>query len=149
MEWIQQQEQIRGGPLNILVRSDSMSLVQVLKSNNWKYGDTWLKQIKQVLYNLNSITTLLWISSHCDIPGNEQADELEKKGSMKNQENIPVTHSILKGKEIGTYPRKSKGNIWRETKSEDGNRKNLAKESKNTIFQTMHRTHNRIQSIQS
>ena len=83
LEWIQQQEQIRGGPLNIPVSSDSMSLVQSLKSNNWKDGDTYLKQIKQVLYNLNSII-ILWIPSHCDIPGNEQADELAKKGSMKN-----------------------------------------------------------------
>ena len=39
---------------------------------------------------------------------------------------------------MGIYSRKS--NIWRETKSKDGNRKNLAKESKNTIFQTTHET---------
>ena len=51
--------------------------------------------------------TLLWIPSHCDIPGNEQADELAKKGSMKNQENIPVTHSILKTK--------IKGKKWEST----------------------------------
>ena len=108
----------------------------------------------QTLYNLNSIITLLWIPSYCDIPGNEQADELAKKGSMKNQENIPVTHSILKAKIKGkkwepTHERARKGNIWRETKSKDGNRNNLAKESKNTIFQTTHGTHSRTQSIQS
>ena len=49
-----------------------------------------------MLYNLNSVITLLWIPSHCDIPGNEQADELANKRSMKNQENFPITHSILK-----------------------------------------------------
>ena len=76
LEWSQQQEEIRGEPQITLVSSDSMSLVDALKSNNWKNGDPWLKQIKQMSYNL----TLLWIPSHCVIPGNERADELANKG---------------------------------------------------------------------
>lgn len=42
--------------------------------------------------------TLLWIPSHCDIPGNERADALAKEGSELNQENTLVTHKIVKSK---------------------------------------------------
>ena len=41
---------------------------------------------------------LLWIPSHCDIPGNERADALAKEGSELNQDNTPVTHKIVKSK---------------------------------------------------
>ena len=98
LEWIEGNELATGETGTILISSDSMSLAQSLRINNWKDKDPWLKLIKHTLCRLESKIIMLWIPSHCDIPGNERADELAKLGSNMNQEAIPVTHSIIKAK---------------------------------------------------
>ena len=42
--------------------------------------------------------TLLWIPSHCDINGNEIANELAKDGTTMDQSRTIVTHKIVKTK---------------------------------------------------
>ncbi len=84
--------------LKFLICSDSKSMCDALKQNNWKDRDPWLKKIKEEMYQLEVDTTLLWIPSHCDVDGNEQADELAKRGTTKSQDGIPVTHNIMKAK---------------------------------------------------
>ena len=57
-----------------------------------------IKENKKVLFELKEPITLLWIPSHCDISGNEKADELAKAGGEQDQVDIPVTHQIVKSK---------------------------------------------------
>jgi ribonuclease HI len=82
----------------ILICSDSMSLAQSLDKNRWKDMDPWLQRIKDVLFELTSQITLLWIPAHCDIEGNERADELARMGTEMNQDATIVTHKIVKAK---------------------------------------------------
>jgi ribonuclease HI len=99
MEWINGIGEDTGIPaLAVLICTDSLSLVSALQNNNWKDKDPWLKTIKHLLRQTETNITLLWIPSHCDIPGNERADELAKLGSALNQDNVPITHRIIKAK---------------------------------------------------
>ena len=82
----------------VLVCSDSMSLAQALDRNNWKDSDHWTKEIKEELHGMTTEVTLLWIPSHCDIEGNEKADELARVGTEMSQEGVVVTHKIIKAK---------------------------------------------------
>ncbi len=38
-----------------------------------------MKEIKEELHEMRTEVTLLWIPSHCDIEGNERADELARQ----------------------------------------------------------------------
>ena len=92
MEWLQE------NPQTSLICTDSLSLHSALSDNNWKDKDPWLKEIKKILFNLSHSTTILWVPSHCGIPGNGRADELAKAGSELPQDGIPVIHQIIKAK---------------------------------------------------
>ena len=99
LEWLQEHHH------NALICTDSLSLHSALEQNNHKDRDPWLKNIKKALFQLGTTVTLLWIPSHCDIPGNDKADELAKQGSEMNQEGVPVTHAIVKAKiKARTWP---------------------------------------------
>ena len=96
IKWIRNNEV----PVNetILICSDSMSLAQALDNGSWKDSDPWIKLIKDELHVVIPKVILLWIPSHCDVDGNERADELARKGAEMSQENIFVTHKIVKAK---------------------------------------------------
>ena len=85
-------------PQTSTICTDSLSLHSALASNDWKDKDPWLKQIKMKMFELQYSTTVLWVPSHCGIPGNDKADELAKTGSELPQDDIPVTHQIMKAK---------------------------------------------------
>ena len=51
-----------------------------------------------MLAEIKSDVTILWVPSHCNIDGNEKADELAKTGTSKDQSTVPITHSIRKAK---------------------------------------------------
>ena len=85
-------------PQTSTICTDSLSLHSALASNDWKDKDPWLKQIKMKMFELQYSTTVLWVPSHCGIPGNDKADELAKAGSELPQDDIPVTHQIMKAK---------------------------------------------------
>ena len=59
------------------------TLVNSLSNTSWKVKDEWLKLIKKMLAEIQSKVTVLWIPSHCDIEGNERADELANRGRLK------------------------------------------------------------------
>ena len=75
---------------------------------------------KKLLLNTADEVTVLWIPSHCDIPGNDKADA----GSELNQDNTPVTHQIVKSKikarkwsilhqkAMDTYGNRRKPDFW-------------------------------------
>jgi len=96
--WIKEKEDKEGEQLSILIATDSESLVNSLKNRSWKIQDEWLKKIKKTLAEIRSTITVLWIPSHCDIEGNEKADDLANKGRTKDQNNVPVTQAIVKAK---------------------------------------------------
>ena len=102
LDWIRQLEvgtaHSENTTTTILVAVDSKSLTEALQMNNWKDPDPWLKRIKESLFDIKSTITLLWIPSHCGIDGNDKADELARKGSSENQDDVPVTHAIVKAK---------------------------------------------------
>ena len=78
------------------IYTDSLSLHSALARNDLKDKDPWLKQIKKKMFELQHSTTLLWVPSHCGIPRNDKADELPKAGSELPQDNVPVTHQIIR-----------------------------------------------------
>ena len=82
----------------VLICSDSMSMAQAMEKSHWKDMDPWIKQIKEVLFELLPRVILLWIPSHCDVDGNERADDLAKIGTMMEQKEVIVTHKIVKAK---------------------------------------------------
>ena len=85
-------------PQTSLICTDSLSLQEALLSNDWKDKDPWLKLIKENIYSNPSQLTLLWIPSHCGIEGNEAADRLANEGAKMCQDNVSVTHEIVKAK---------------------------------------------------
>ena len=91
-------KEVEMGSLKVLICSDSKSLAEALSLNHWKDDDPWLKQIKNLAYDMRAEVTLLWIPSHCDVDGNERADELAKHGSELDQSATPVIHKIVKAK---------------------------------------------------
>jgi len=82
----------------VLICTDSMSLAQSLEKNHWKDPDQWIKMIKEQLHELPPKIVLLWIPSHCDVAGNERADELARLGTEMEQDNTFITHKIVKAK---------------------------------------------------
>ena len=93
LEWIQEK-----GFRECLIITDSKSLQDALKKNDWRDTDPWLKKIKTLLVSLECIVTILWIPSHIKIHGNDRADELAAAGTRMDQKLIPVTQSIVKAK---------------------------------------------------
>ena len=71
LRWIKAKED-ETRPTRVLICTDSMSLAQALKKNDWKDKDLWVKQIKDLLFKISSEVTLLWVPAHCDISGNEK-----------------------------------------------------------------------------
>ena len=98
IRWIKANLDTEPQQSKVLVCTDSMSLAQSMNKNNWKDSDHWIKEIKEELHDMTTDVTLLWIPSHCDIEGNEKADELARKGTEMNQGEVVVTHKIIKAK---------------------------------------------------
>ena len=81
-----------------LIVTDSKSLQEALRKNNWRDTDPWMKKVKKTLFELDSSITLLWIPSHIGIHGNDRADALAAAGTLLEQQHIPVTPAIVKAK---------------------------------------------------
>ena len=83
---------------NVVIFSHSMSVLQALE--NEKQDSTLLTNITKTISTFMNIfeveVTLQWIPSHCEIPGNERADTLAKKGAQSEQPNIPVSLATAK-----------------------------------------------------
>ncbi|XP_063417711.1 uncharacterized protein LOC134700284 [Mytilus trossulus] len=74
----------------VVFLTDALSVLQALKNDK-------LPQLQQALYNIKSLTTVIqWISSHCGVWGNEQANRLAKYGAEQEQEENPVCFSEMK-----------------------------------------------------
>ena len=95
LTWIQQESH---PAQTVLVLTDSMSMTKAIEANDPKDNDPWMKQIKEAIIDTPNRIILLWIPSHCGVDGNEKADELADKGTLLDQTETIVTHSIIKAK---------------------------------------------------
>lgn len=74
-------------PDHYFIFSDSLSGLEAIRSmKHVKYSSYFLLLIQESLSTLaraNFRITLVWVPSHCSIPGNEEADSLAKVGAME------------------------------------------------------------------
>ena len=81
-----------------IIFSDSLSVLEAL--DNKSYGTKAIRdlaiQISSFLEDFGIVLVLQWIPSHCDIPGNERADTLAKKGASQIQPEKPVSQTTAK-----------------------------------------------------
>lgn len=89
---------IKDNPGDATIITDSMSMWQALKSNNWKDSDYHLNQIKEKIGELENKVALLWVPSHCNISGNEKADRLADLGTKEPQQEVPISEKIVKAR---------------------------------------------------
>ena len=85
-------------PGECAIITDSMSMWMALKTDDWKNKDYHLAEIKTKLADISSRITLLWVPSHCKIPGNDRADELANQGTKLSQQGVPVSCKIMKAR---------------------------------------------------
>ena len=79
----------------IVIFTDAKSVVSVLKNKN----NAELADLKAVLYGLSQQServVIQWTPSHCNIPGNEEADKLAKEGGRLPQPDIDITYDEAK-----------------------------------------------------
>ena len=78
--------------------TDSESLVRALENNKTTEKHEWMGKIKEELGKMETKVNICWIPSHCDVAGNEKADQLAEEGTRKPQEEAPVTEGIMRAK---------------------------------------------------
>ncbi|XP_058820982.1 uncharacterized protein LOC131683166 [Topomyia yanbarensis] len=70
-----------------LIVSDSVSSIDAIRSmKHGKHSSYFLGKIRELLSALSDKSfqfTLVWVPSHCSIPGNEKADSLAKVGAIE------------------------------------------------------------------
>ena len=83
---------------NIVIFSDCKSVLQVIKNDDNKLNITQkiTNYISELIDNFSIRIILQWIPSHCELPGNEAADRLAKKGACLDQPDIPVNQNTCK-----------------------------------------------------
>ena len=83
---------------DIVIFTDSKSVLQSLEND--KQTTNSIRNLRLSISNFiddfSIKITLQWIPSHCDIPGNESADLLAKKGASQEQPNLPVSLNTCK-----------------------------------------------------
>ena len=100
--------------------AQTAALCRMLSNTRHGGTDYWLLKIQHALPHVNCHFSILWIPSHCDVDGNEKADDLAKAGSESNQANVPISLKIRKAKIKGvkwtpSHPRAV--NIYKERRT--------------------------------
>ena len=80
---------------NVVIFSDALSVLQGLINPKNKELDSLAAALDN-LQKSTEKTTIQWIPSHCNIPGNEEADRLAKEGGKQQQEDMQITYSEAK-----------------------------------------------------
>jgi len=77
---------------DILVVTDSMSLVTSLASDPYRMSPDIIPVFQAVydLANLTSSVHVVWVSSHCGLFWNDEADRLAAKGTLEPQDHTPL-----------------------------------------------------------
>ena len=85
--------------LKVVIFTDSESVLLALE--NHSFEDKCIEELANkldvfILQSFCKDIVLQWIPSHCELPGNESADNLAKMGASKNQPNLPVSQRTCK-----------------------------------------------------
>ncbi|GFR69231.1 ribonuclease H [Elysia marginata] len=100
----------------VVILSDARSVLQTLQNTK----DTELHTVRRKLLMAKvGELTLQWIPGHCNIEGNERADNLAKLGSGLDQEETTITYQEAK-----TMIRMAAGERWKKS-HEDFNKKKM------------------------
>ena len=81
-----------------VIFSDALSVLEALDNQDYKTNAIreLAIQISSFLEDFGTVLVLQWIPSHCNIPGNERADTLAKKGALQIQPEKPVSQTTAK-----------------------------------------------------
>ena len=84
---------------NIVIFTDSKSALQALEKGNADNEEVLLTAMNadKLLSAFAVRVVLQWIPGHTNIPGNERADKLAKKGTQQEQPDKPTTYQTTKG----------------------------------------------------
>ena len=88
---------------NILLLTDSKSLVEAVQNTGVRSRNDWMNNIKRKLQQWPGNLDITWIPSHVGIEGNEYADILANAGALKEQEGIPVCEDTVRAKLKNTH----------------------------------------------
>ena len=72
--------------------------MESIKNDNWKDSHEWLRMIEAKLSATEQKVVICWVPSHCNVYGNEKADQLAERGSTLSQRDAPTTSGIIKAK---------------------------------------------------
>ena len=83
-------------PQQSVIFSDSRSVLLAVKGNRTNHP--WVVKIRRELAKFSDVVDLCWVPAHCDINGNECADQLAKSGasSTRNPEIETVPYPDFK-----------------------------------------------------
>ena len=87
---------LKENPGDAIICTDSLSMHSALKNNDWRNTTNLIVQIKELTREIEARITLLWVPAHCELQGNDKADELALAGSKMQQDNVPVSFEIAK-----------------------------------------------------
>ena len=93
---------------NIVFLSDALSVLLSLMRNQEKDNNSLTGALAELSANHN--VTLQWIPSHCDLYGNEMADQLAKEGSKLPQEDKSTSFN-----EVKTIIKSNTEAMWKES----------------------------------
>ena len=89
---------------NVVLFTDSLSALQAMESGDLHDALMEVLQSAEKLQAKYPIRLVLqWIPGHTDIPGNDKADMLAKKGAQTTQPNKPITLQTAKQKVKQAY----------------------------------------------
>ena len=83
---------------DIVIFTDAMSVLQALNNDetkDWKI-DNISKSISKIITSYDIKVNLQWIPGHTDIPGNDRADFLAKKGASNSQTKTSASQTTAK-----------------------------------------------------
>ena len=98
------------------IYSDSQAAIQAI--GGLRVTACTVKTCRDALSKLvshNNAVTLNWVPGHCDVTGNERADQLARDGSSKPPQGpeplVPIPYSLLK-RAVGTWIREEHNKAW-------------------------------------
>ncbi|XP_064645142.1 uncharacterized protein LOC135498689 [Lineus longissimus] len=93
---------------NIVILTDALSVLKSLQNPRKEDNNDLLKALKD-LYSSRKKVVLQWIPAHCNVKGNEKADQVAKEGGKKDQCDLSLSYSENKTELKQGYRKK-----WKE-----------------------------------
>ena len=79
--------------LPVAICTDSLSVHAVLKNDDWRDVQEWVRKIKLISRQTSNVT-IIWVPLLCGVDGNEEVDRLADLGTKMDQSQIFVTLTI-------------------------------------------------------